>query len=109
MGQVVRERELHLHLGSNHGGAIPEMQAHGRLAAPLPPGTSALEGADAVLLGPVGEELGPLPLSPHKVLCAAADILGALIELIVGRPSPFVSRSTIKCKQVLKAHQVFCT
>ena len=88
--QVVRERELHLHLGSNHVRAIPQMQTHGRLAAPLPPGFAALEGAEAVLLAPLGEELGPLPLSPHDVLAIAADVLGALIELIVGRPSCIV-------------------
>ena len=84
---MVRERELHLHLGSNHVEAIPEMQAHGRLTGPLPPVLSALEGADAVLLAPLGEELGPLPLSPQEVLGVATDVLGALIELIVGRPS----------------------
>ena len=88
---MVRERELHLHLGSTHNGCIPEMKAYGRLAAPLPPGTSALEGADTVLLGPIGEELRALPLSTHEVLCAAADILGAIIHLIVGLAPPSFS------------------
>lgn len=66
------------------------MHAHGQLTAPLPPGTSALEGAVAVLLSPVGEELEATPLPSEEVLNVAADLLGAVLELLVRHPSPLL-------------------
>lgn len=68
------------------------MHAHGQLTAPLPSGASALKGPVAVLLSPVGEELEAAPLPPEEVLNVAADVLGAILELLVShRPSPFPS------------------
>lgn len=36
-----------------------------------------------MLLSPVGEELEALPLPPEEVVNTAADVLGAVLELLV--------------------------
>ncbi len=64
------------------------MLAHGQLTASLPPGASALKGAIAVLLSPVGAELEALPLPPGEVLNAPADLLRAILVLLVPHLPP---------------------